>query len=176
MKEQRTSPAHTSGGLGKCLLKNLVAAGVAGLLIAKTIEIQPGYQLAYNGLLRGNMAFIKANPSLSLEDKFAQKLGSAYRYLQYVREQTPDTAVILYPSAEDFFPPDRKSPFTGEPYNKIWALRFLYPRRLVLPSEMKTNRWAGEITHVAIVNGRGFERVSYPVAKRFEFDVLPVHP
>jgi len=175
-KAAKPNVAEPNAGYPLWLLKNLIAAGIAGFLIFKCINTQPAYQWVYGSLLKGNMAFIKANPKLSLDEKFRQKLGSVYPYFQYIKQQTPDTAVILYPGAEDFFPEDKKSPFTGEPFNKIYALRFLYPRKLVLPSEMQTSKYAKEITHVAIVNGRGFERVNYTVRNRFEHGILPVNP
>jgi hypothetical protein len=123
------------------------------------------------------MELVKQNPNLTLDERYTAKLGSAYTYLMYIKSQTPENAVILYPSVEEFFPKDKNSIFPGNSgvSGKIWALRFLYPRKLVLPSEMETNRYAKDITHVAIVNGYGFERLNYPVENKFEHGVLPVN-
>ncbi|MDR0769362.1 MAG: hypothetical protein LBE71_05615, partial [Dysgonamonadaceae bacterium] len=67
-----------------------------------------------------------------------------------------------------------ESPFKQDVSNKLWALRVLYPRKLVTPSEMETNRYAKDITHVAIVNGRGYERLDYQVENPVTHGVLPV--
>jgi hypothetical protein len=41
---------------------------------------------------------------------------------------------------------------------------------------METSLYADSITHVAIVNGRGYERLNYPVATKEDFTVLPSNP
>jgi hypothetical protein len=143
------------------IVKNAVAAVVAGFLLFKCVDVQRGYNWVYNMMLKGNMELIKANPNATLEQRNEFKLGTDYSYLLYVKNSTPEDAVILYPSHEDFSPPGVESPFKQNISNKTWALRFLYPRKLVLPSEMETNRYARDITHVAIVNGRGYERLDY---------------
>ena len=127
-------------------------------------------------MLTSNMELIRKNPNLTLKEKNEMKLGADFVYLWFLKESTPENAVILYPSSEDFYPPDKQSPFKQGITNKIWALRVLYPRLLVLPSEMETNRYAPDITHVAIVNGRGYERLNYPLANKQEHGIFPVKP
>jgi hypothetical protein len=175
-RPQQPVQAPESGGYGLWFLKNIAAALVAGFLVFECLEEQKGYNWAYYSLLKGNMAAIRANRNLTLEQRNEQKLGIDYAYLQFVKKATPDDAVILYPSREDFFPEGVESPFKQDISNKTWGLRFLYPRKLVLPSEMETNRYAKDITHVAIVNGRGLERLGYEVETPLEHGVLPVKP
>jgi hypothetical protein len=172
--QPQAKQAPKSGGFGLWFAKNIVVAFAAGFLLFECLKVQPGYNWAYYGLLKGNMAAIRANPDLTLEQKYEQKLGIDYAYLQFVKSATPEDAVILYPSREDFFPEGIESPFKQGVSNKTWGLRFLYPRKLVLPSEMETNRYANDITHVAIVNGRGYERLDYEVETPIEHGVLPV--
>ena len=62
------------------------------------------------------------------------------------------------------------------PTQKIYATRFLYPRKLILESERKTGKYKNEITHVAIVNGKGMEKLPYPVDTEFQHGVLPLKP
>ncbi|MDR1344812.1 MAG: hypothetical protein LBJ39_05605 [Tannerellaceae bacterium] len=175
--EKRPPAKVKSGGYGLWLLKNICAAVVAGIFIFKCIEMQGGYNWVCNSMLKGNMELIKANPGATLEQRHEFKLGFDYRYLQFVKTSTPEDAVILYPSREDFFPEGVDSPFKQDVSNKTWALRFLYPRKLVLPSEMESNRYAGDITHVAIVNGRGFDRLGYETGTdgSMEFGILPLN-
>ena len=92
----------------------------------------------------------------------------------YQSQATPENAVILYPDSKDFR--EKGSPFTQNIDNKIYATRFLYPRKLILESERKTGKYKNEITHVAIVNGKGMEKLPYPVDTEFQHGVLPLKP
>ena len=58
--------------------------------------------------------------------------------------------------------------------NKLYATRFLYPRLLILESELEESRYADRITHVAIVNGEGKDRLPYQVDPEIQHAVLPV--
>jgi hypothetical protein len=122
------------------------------------------------------MEFIRTYPDMTTEQRLEAKLGMSYTYLQFVKKQTPEDAVILFPGWNEFFPEGVKSPFDGNITNKIWATRFLYPRKIVFSSEQDKCRYGKNITHVAIVNGMGFEKVSYPVAEKFDHGVLPFNP
>ncbi|MDR1918547.1 MAG: hypothetical protein LBQ65_02740 [Tannerellaceae bacterium] len=157
-------------------VKNAFVASIVGVLVFQCIEEQAGYHWVYDTLLKGNMQTIRQYPDLTVDQRNELKLGFDYAYLRFLKNATPEDAVILYPSQEDFFPEDKPSPFKHEISNKVWGLRFLYPRKLVLPSEMETSRYASAITHVAIVNGRGYERLSYTVSDIQEHGVRPVHP
>jgi hypothetical protein len=173
-KSKAQPQAGQASGFWLWLIKNACAACVAGVLLSECIEVQQGYNWAYNSLLKGNMATIRANPNLTTDQKNEMKLGFDYAYLRFVKNMTPEDAVILYPSSGDFFPEGVESPFKQDISSKIWGLRFLYPRKLVLPHEMETNRYAKDITHVAIVNGRGYERLNYEAENPAEHDVLPL--
>ena len=132
--------------------KNGVAALICWFLISHFVFKQPGYQWITQGMLKQNMELIKQYPKLTTDQKYEMKLGTSYAYLRFIREQTPPNAIILYPERNDFFPPGTESQFKGqEPYNKVWATRVLFPRKLVTPSELKDSPYAGQITHVAIV-------------------------
>jgi hypothetical protein len=159
----------------RLLLRNLLVTAIAGWMVFLCIEKQVGYQQIYH-ILKGNMAFIRQFPGKTNEQRLEVKLGMSYTYLQFIKRQTPEDAVILYPDWREFFPEGVESPFNGEITNKIWATRFLYPRKIVLSSERDKNRYGKHITHVAIVNGTGFEKVNYPVAAKFEHGVLPFNP
>ena len=167
-------PSRSSSAYFIWIAKNILAVAVVALILKEAIQSQPGYNWVYNGLLKGNMETIKAYPHLNFDEKMGMKLGASYSYLMYVKEQTPENAVILWPSGADFM--KEKSPFSGELGNKTYALRFLYPRKLVTPDERGKSRYEKEITHVAIVNGAGLDNLPYPVGQPFEHGVLPVKP
>lgn len=159
---------------GKRVLKNVSFLILAMLLISYTFSRQPGYHWVYFSLLKGNMETIKKYPRLTLEQKTQMKLGTSYEYLLYLKRATPENAVILYPEAKDFR--ENGSPFTQEIDNKIYATRFLYPRKLVLESERNASKYRDKITHVAIVNGKGKDKLPYPVDADFQHGVLPIMP
>ena len=142
------------------LARNVLFMILALLLVKYTLTKQPAYHWVYSSLLKENMATIKKHPELTFEEKMKMKLG------------TPENAVILYPSQEAFL--KKGSPFKREIGNKLYATRFLYPRLLILESELEESRYADRITHVAIVNGEGKDRLPYQVDPEIQHAVLPV--
>lgn len=155
----------------KWTVKNVIAVGIVLLLLKAGMILQPTYEWICFTMLPENMAIVRAYPNLNYDGRMTIKLGANYTYLKNTREHTPEDAVILWPSSSAFT--KEKSPFTAEVSNKIYALRFLYPRKLVIPFDFGKSHYAKEITHVAIVNGEGFEYVPYEVEK-FENGILPV--
>lgn len=131
-------------------VRNILFFIVSLLFLMVLFRHYPAYHWVYADLLKKNMVQKIKYPHLTFDQKMLIKLGYDYQFLMYVRESTPKDAIILYPSSAAFH--KKGSPFTQEIDNKIWATRFLYPRKLVLESEMKTNKYAGGITHVVVVN------------------------
>lgn len=158
---------------GKWLVKNLFFLGLALALLYAAFATQPTYYWVYNNLLKKNYALIKRERNLTFDQKMQMKLGESYRYLQYLRDATPLNAIILYPPSSAF----RKegTPFKHEIFNKVYATRFLYPRRLVLESELTISPLAPHITHVAIVNGEGANHFTHPTDSTVRNAVFPVY-
>ena len=155
-------------------LKGILSTGLVVLFLKYLFSISPAYDWVYNGLLKQNMQLINKYPDVSYEQKMALKLGASYEYLYYVRQQTPEDAIILYPSADAFRM--KGNPFTQEIHNKLFATRFLYPRRLIQREELEKSPYAEKITHVAIVNGVGRDFLPYPVDSTMQHAVLTLHP
>ena len=154
------------------LARNVLFMVLALLLVKYTLTKQPAYHWVYSSLLKENMATIKKHPELTFEEKMKMKLGVDYDYLLFIKQATPENAVILYPSQEAFL--KKGSPFKREIGNKLYATRFLYPRLLILESELEESRYADRITHVAIVNGEGKDRLPYQVDPEIQHAGLPV--
>lgn len=175
-KTRKESSIHRPSAVQnrKWLLKNVSFLILAILLVSYALSKQPGYQWVYFGLLKGNMATIKKYPELTYEQKMQMKLGTSYGYLLYIKQSTPENAVILYPPTNAFRTKD--SPFTQNIDNKIYATRFLYPRKLVLESELLMSKYADQITHIAIVNGIGKDKLTYPVDSTVQHGVYPINP
>lgn len=136
----------------------------------RTTGLQLGIQHASK-----NLETIRHYSRTTTDNRFEMKLGLSHVYLRYVKENTPENAVILLPGKEAFYPEGEERIFSGEPYNKLWAIRFLYPRRVIIPSELGKTPWSEKITHVAIVNGRGYEYLDYEVEQKAPHAVLPMH-
>ena len=154
-------------------LKNGAAAALVLLLLQSARNAQPTYDWVYTQLLRRNYALAHAYPDATFDQKMEMKLGESYRFLRYIRQSTPEDAVILFPSTEDFRTPD--NPFKQEIHNKLFATRFLYPRRLVQRQELGQSPYAERITHVVVVNGRGKDDLPYPVGPDVKHAVMPLH-
>lgn len=136
---------------GKWLLKNSLFLALAFLLVWCTFTKHPNYRWVYTDLLKDNFVKIKKRSNLTYDEKMRVKLGASYDFLLYLKQSTPEDAVILYPSGKSFR--KKGSPFAHEIYNKVYATRFIYPRRLVLENELSTSKYTPLITHVTFVNG-----------------------
>ncbi len=166
------------------IVKNTMALAVVAIFLYHFVfsesSGQPGYQWAVHTTLYQNynaMKQIKAQTRGTLDDRFMVKLGASYEYLYSIKASTPEDAVILLPGRDAFFPQGEQSVFQGkEPYNKLWATRFLYPRRVVIPSELGKTSWSEKITHVAIAYGNGYEYLDYEVTPQHAFAVIPTQP
>lgn len=167
---------NQSGITASWVVKNLVAVAIVLFLLNKlVVGIQPGYNWAYN-MLKGNQEIIQNYAHTTTDQRYEMKLGLAHVYLRYLKENTPPDAVILLPSQKAFYPEGQERIFSGEPFNKLWATRFLYPRRVIIPAELGKTPWSQKITHVAIVNGIGYEYLDYDVEHKAAHTILPVHP
>ena len=109
------------------VLWNLLGGCVAVLLISYTFE-QKGYQFVWS-MLRRNWKVANEYKGLSLSDRYQMKLGNGYAVYKYVCDKTPEDAIIYIPAAKYF----QQEGVEGEPWNKLWAMRFLYPRQVVQP-------------------------------------------
>jgi hypothetical protein len=156
------------------ILKNIIAVLFVYFTIQYLIDKQPSYNWVYNILMKENYKTIKKYKSLSLDQKWEGKLGYDYAYWKYLHDNTPEDAVILYPTSDIFFPEGKKTDFERVAADKIQALRFLYPRKLVYHNETETNRYGKQLTHVAIANGWGYEYLEYTVVNKVDNTVLPI--
>lgn len=134
------------------VLSNLIGGCVSILLIAFIFK-QSGYQFVWS-MLQRNWKVIREYHDTSLSDRYLMKLGDGYAIYKYVQENTPEDAVIYIPEAKHF----QGANISGEPWNKLWAIRFLYPRQVVTYGEYQINHKTP--THVLIVGEGGREMFS----------------
>ncbi len=139
-----------------------------------------GYIFVFDNLIAQNMKMIKEKPNLTNLEKGTFKFQYDYEYIDYVKNHTPENAVILFPDPQvvlkDSTPDYPKFRTTGGGiYTQLWDEYFLYPRRVVFATQLKDNKLTNEITHVAVVNYKGYEYLPYPVANKSRLGVYSLN-
>ncbi len=143
-------------------------------------QITKGYRWAVHDMAMGSYKQIqdieqqvnsgRIKP-LTLDDKRSYKI-STYSYLKYLIDNTPDTAVILLPPYS----------VTGDrsQYNFLhsseWVEYFIYPRMCI--SEDARDMFPDvyqKVTHVAVVDSWGYQKLRYPVQSAAREAVFPIN-
>lgn len=156
---------------------NLLAGVVTLILFYGIVQSSSIYRWAWEIYVKHNLREVKSLPTASMESRMAMKLGEDYQYLVFIRNTTPDNAVIYYPSQGDFLkvlPGMARSPFNGRLNDKLTAIRILYPRRIVTEDEYGKTPWSNKLTHIAIVNRCNLDKVPYQVEEDYYTGVLPL--
>ena len=158
------------------LIKNLFFAGIAALII-KMVVYPFGEDNTLTHRIYRDMRKISQLPfSTTLEQRYTAVLESTYTYFMLIKNNTQENAVILYPEYESFFPENEKHVFQHPGIsNKMWVIRFLYPRKIINPSELESSPYKDKISDVAIVNGRGREFLPYKLTEDAKYGVAPIN-
>jgi len=154
-------------------LLNLLAGLIAYSLVWCCMTYIREYNWVYKTLLKGNYKFAKEHKDLTADQRRKIKLGVSFAYLDYLKKNTPEDAVILMPEKEAYYPKGQQAVFEQEIHNKLFRLRVLYPRKIVDADE-GANRYVRQINRVAIVNGYGYERLNIDPTDQPPFAVIPV--
>lgn len=137
-----------------------------------------GYYWASHDLVTKNLEQINElkEKNLSFEDKMSYKVG-VYPLIKYLNENTPKDAVILLPLGDSLLSNTSRWNFV---YDPEWMEYFIYPRLcLATGRENEHPDLAKRVTHVLILQGRGYDKLKYdvPVDQRPSEAVLPIdHP
>lgn len=135
----------------------------------------PGYNWAFDKLLVGNLKDIEQRKDYTYEVKHEAKRGFFARYLFFINKNTPEDAVILFPTKEviEAVPEEQK---LGDMRYKGHIMYFIYPRIAIYADEENYEKNKDKITHVAIVNSQGYEYVPYTVSSKQQYTVVPIKP
>lgn len=168
------SPPQTTKKYTAFINNVLVTMGLLILLyvIYKSV---PGYQFVVDRLVLANLKIITENPNITTNQKSEAKLGFDYRYIHYIKQNTPDDAVILMPPDSVFEKSDFNKRGAWGVKTKTWDMYFIYPRTVI--SEQDSGSYPElykRITHVMIVNGWGYSKLRYAVQNKQPYTVLPV--
>lgn len=145
------------------------------VILFVVLRSHQGYGFVFN-MLESNYGFISKFRNIPLEERNLSKMGNSYNIFLYIKGNTPSDAVIYLPGGKAFQDKTYGMEFKGEPFNKGWATRFLYPRKIVLESEYSKSSYSKEITHVAIINKVGAEILPYKLDSIPVCAVFPMKP
>ncbi|MEG1581499.1 MAG: hypothetical protein RR386_09620, partial [Bacteroidaceae bacterium] len=114
MKQPNTKKKTNNDGFS-FWAKNLGAVLLVYVLLLKIPTLNVGYDWIVNNYLKGNLEMVRENPNLTNEERMSAKMGGDFSFLLFLRNSTPENAVILYPTKADFTHEfmGQKSPFTG---------------------------------------------------------------
>ncbi|MDR1896279.1 MAG: hypothetical protein LBR10_05765 [Prevotellaceae bacterium] len=154
-------------------IKSMIMAAAGCLLLYVVISENKGYQWMWTNLLKANWNIIRQHRNATLDERYQMKLGFDYVFWNYVKQNTPEDAVILFPLKEYNTEKADNRQLTYKTNNKMWVTHFIYPRRMLYKDEQDTNPLYKEVTHVAIIAGHGYEDLEYPAGNRTYFTVLP---
>lgn len=158
------------------LLRNLLGLLVL-VFILKSLELKSkGYKWEWNTLLKSNKEFMAKNKDLTIDKRNESKLGFFYKYVNFIKTNTPDSAIILIPDDAIIDGVDEKFRLKTLKDRRKTSY-FLYPRRTVYRKDtLLDGAFLDKITHVAIVNNQGYEELPYKVTSKQQFTVLPINP
>ena len=183
MGKKKRRNIHKSQKVEKNNLFNYWLLNIIGLLISAAIVFLlydniKGYNWLWNSLIVKNLQVIKKYPDLPIEKKWEMKCGFDYVYLNFIKTNTPEDAIVLMPLNSAIYPEGEKSDFKNASYsirNKAWATYFLYPRKLVYEYEQGKNPLYEQANYIAIVNYWGYDKLDYKVTQRYKHHILPIY-
>ncbi len=150
--------------------------GLILLLASFTIMINQvhSYKWMWESLIYKNLINTWKYHDLKVKDKHEIKHGYYYTYLNFINSKTPEDAVILMPpdSVINSTDPKYKLSFLKDRKRTTY---FLYPRKPVYEKDIEFDaEELKNITHIAIVNYFGYNKLNYLVDPKPQFTVAPI--
>lgn len=156
------------------LPKNLLLLLVFFILFFSLKKYNPGYAFVFDNLVRKSDSIMKKYPNLTYDEKMEAKVGFNFWFLNTIKKNTPEDAVIIMPPDSVFYPKGKKLGFTDFMGSIGYTSYFVYPRKLVYEGRPATIALYQKATHVAIVNFWGYDKLSYPVERKEQYAVMPI--
>ena len=155
---------------------NFIITLVLFILLYILYKYNPGYNFFVNRQIIYGSKQVYQHFDATLDFKYYLKLRNDYNFVNFIKDNTPDSAIILMPPEEVFRGSLLNMNGNWGVKSKIWSTYFLYPRILIQENERNAYPQMYErITHVMIVNGWGYEKLNYKVSKQEKYSVLPVN-
>lgn len=178
-EKDKLQSVHAGKNQKFSLPKQLLVLLLSFIFISVLLNEVKGYNWVIKTLLMKNLEVINKYEDLTLEEKYQAKLGFNYFYLDYLKKNTPEDAIILMPDKLTVFQKSKSNRFKRQsPYligRKIPTTYFVYPRKLVYESEKDSSAIYSEATHVAIINNWGYDKLNYQVQNKVLNTVMPIN-
>jgi hypothetical protein len=193
-KPATSATAKPSTGWLAFLFKpyNLLFGVIAVLFLSWCNTSIPSYNWVYKGLLTDGYKYCgmvqqeidkrcqtvsdsRQKAAIAYDTKYEAKLGTEYKFLQFIREATPKDAIILFPPGKVITQKTDYLTLKGELTTKTWVSHFLYPRTIVYENEKGKNPFYDKAQYIVVLHGWGFDHLDYTPNQRNAVDVLPLH-
>jgi len=164
-------PAKTVGGF---ISRNIIVGAVFFISLSYLYNHSSSYKWLYEQLYKVNYNAIVNYPDYTTEQKYQSKLGFYGKYMSFVKSHTPDTAIILMPPDSIIHAIDKKNRMNWLT-SKRHSTYFLYPRKAIYKKLSSDSIYFDKITHVAIVDGKGYENLPFAVKNKNKYTVIPMN-
>lgn len=164
-------PAKSFGGF---LLRNIAVGIIMVMSFTFLYNHTSSYKWLYEQLYKVNYNAIKNYSHYTIEERYRSKLGFYAKYMFFLKSHTPDSAIILMPPDSIIMAIDKKNRMDWLK-SKRHSTYFLYPRKPVYKKLSSDSVYFDKITHVAIVNGYGYEDLPFTVTNKNEYTVIPTN-
>jgi hypothetical protein len=161
-------------------LKNVLVLIALFFLTYYLIGNVKGYKWLQERFIEGNLNKLEKYADLTDDQKYQAYFRFNHQFLTYIRDNTADTAIIFMPPDSVLDVENKKSAFytkkrSNSVQHKTWSTYYIYPRRLVYFREKDEIPSFDQYTHVACVDGWGYEYLDYNVPKqqRARYQILP---
>lgn len=139
-----------------------------------------GYQWLNERFIQGNLTKLEKYADLTDDQKYQAYFRFNHQFMTFIRDNTADSAIIFMPPDSVIDVENKKSAFyhkkkSNTIANKVWATYFIYPRKLVYYDEKDMIPAFDQYTHVACVDGWGYDYLEYDIPKdrRARYQILP---
>lgn len=172
-----TSKKEVNKPKGIGFFRNFILFLFSIVLVLVLFKGNEGYSWVLSDLINANLKFINSNRHLTPAQKYQSKFGVDAAAIDFIKNQTPEDAVILIPPHSVLMNDSSEYKFMkglGGIKARTWTLYFLYPRKLVYFDESDKNKFAKDVTHVVCLNGWGYDKLLYATTPKSSFEILPV--
>lgn len=158
--------------------KNFILVILIGFFFLVLFNANDGYVFIMRDLIGENLKFINKNPNISENQKLESKFGLDGYFVNQIKKNTPEDAVLLFPPYEVLMSDTSQLHFKrdlGGAKVRNWLIYYLYPRKVQYLAMGQTKIAVNQkITHVICINNWGYDLLEYEVSRRQVFEILPL--
>ncbi len=172
-KTQKAVSKARKGFTLPLFLRKIIVFTSTVIMLFALYRFNVGYKWFYDHLIVENLKKTYKYLDYSPEQKMELKLGFSSKYMNFLKKETPEDAIIIMPPDSAFHPKGKKNHFNNFITRRTWGHYFVYPRKLVFEKEKdKYPELYKKATHIAVVNHWGYEKLPFKVKKKEEFSII----